>query len=143
MFCYVTIVWFVIWLLYDLSCDYCMICHVTIVWFVMWQCMICHLTISYFLLIKKRFKKSIYRKMIVVGNWATQDHFSKVSINNFSGIKNMKKGYIEITEKITEITEKICLETLRSVLGRSISHYSSISVTHILLKWNLVQLYLS
>ena len=132
------------WLSYDLSCDYCTICHVTIVWFVMWlsydlSCdnrMVCHLTISYFFLIKKRFKKSIYRKMIVVGNGATQDHFSKVSIYNFSGLKNMKKGYIEMKEKI-------CLETLRSVLGCSISHYSSISVTHILLKWNLVQLYLS
>ena len=29
--------------------------------------------------------------MIVVGNRQTQDHFSKVSIHNFLGVKNMKK----------------------------------------------------
>ena len=37
--------------------------------------------------------------MIIVGNWATQDHFSKVSIYNFSGLKRYKKGYIEMTKK--------------------------------------------
>ena len=37
--------------------------------------------------------------MIVVENRATQDHFSKVSIYNFLGLKNMKKGYIEMTKK--------------------------------------------
>ena len=52
--------------------------------------------------------------MIVVGNRATQDHF--VSMYNFSGLKKYKKGYIEMTEKIY-------LETLRSALGCSISHY--------------------
>ena len=38
--------------------------------------------------------------MIVVENRPTQDHLSKVSICNFSGLKNIKKGYIEMTEKI-------------------------------------------
>ena len=38
--------------------------------------------------------------MIVVENRPTQDHFSKVSIYNFSGLKNIKKGSIEMTEKI-------------------------------------------
>ena len=38
-------------------------------------------------------------KMIVVGNRPTQDHFSKVSIHNFSGLKKYKKGYIEMIEK--------------------------------------------
>ena len=46
--------------------------------------------------------------MIVVGNRATQDHFSKVSIYNFLGVKNMKKGYIEMTEKIYPETFKKC-----------------------------------
>ena len=47
-------------------------------------------------------------KMIVVGNRATQDHFSKVSIYNFSGLKRYKKGYIEMTEKIYVETLKKC-----------------------------------
>ena len=34
--------------------------------------------------------------MITVGNKPTQDHFSKVSIYNFSGLK---KWYIEMTKK--------------------------------------------
>ena len=38
--------------------------------------------------------------MIVVRNRATQDHFSKVSIDSFLGLKNMKKGYTEMTKKI-------------------------------------------
>ena len=38
--------------------------------------------------------------MIVVENGPTQDHFSKVSIYNFLGQKNLKKGYIEMTEKL-------------------------------------------
>ena len=40
----------------------------------------------------------------------------KVSICNFLGFKNIKKGYIEMTKKIY-------LETLKSVLGRSIFRY--------------------
>ena len=43
--------------------------------------------------------------MIVVGNRPTQDHFSKVSIYNFSGLK---KGYIEMTEKIYLETFEKC-----------------------------------
>ena len=31
--------------------------------------------------------------MIAVGNRPAQDHFSKVSIYNFSGLKKYKKGY--------------------------------------------------
>ena len=54
--------------------------------------------------------------MIVMGNRPTQDHFSKASIYNFSGLKIYKKRYIQMTEKI-------CLQTLRSVLGWSMSHY--------------------
>ena len=38
--------------------------------------------------------------MIVVENRPIQDHFSKVSIYNFSGFKKHKKGYIEMTKKI-------------------------------------------
>ena len=55
--------------------------------------------------------------MIVVENRPTQDHFSKVSIHKFSGLKKYKKGYIEMTKK------KITLRLLRSVLGWSIFHY--------------------
>ena len=45
--------------------------------------------------------------MIVVENRQTQDHFSKVSIYNFSGLKNIKKRYIKVTKKIyLEIFEK-------------------------------------
>ena len=40
----------------------------------------------------------------------------KVSICNILGLKNVKKGYIELIKKIY-------LETLKSVLGCSISHY--------------------
>ena len=46
--------------------------------------------------------------MIVVGNRPTQDQFSKVSIYNFSGLKNIKKGYIEMTEKIYLETFEKC-----------------------------------
>ena len=46
--------------------------------------------------------------MIVVGNIGTQDHFSKVSIYNFSGLKRYKKGYIEMTEKIYLETFEKC-----------------------------------
>ena len=46
--------------------------------------------------------------MIVVGNRPTQDHFSKVSIYNFSGLKNIRKGYIEMTEKIYLATFEKC-----------------------------------
>ena len=46
--------------------------------------------------------------MIVVGNRPTQDHFSKVSIHNFSGLKKYKKGYIEMTEKIYLETFEKC-----------------------------------
>ena len=37
--------------------------------------------------------------MIVVGNGATAGHFSRSQFKNFSGLKNMKKGYIEMTKK--------------------------------------------
>ena len=47
-------------------------------------------------------------KMIVVGNRQTQDHFSKVSIYNFSGHKKYKKGYIEMTKKIYLETFEKC-----------------------------------
>ena len=46
--------------------------------------------------------------MIVVGNRPTQDHFSKVSVYNFSGLKKYKKGYIETTEKIYIETFEQC-----------------------------------
>ena len=46
--------------------------------------------------------------MIVVGNRPAQDHFSKVSIYNFSGLKKYKKGYIEMTEKIYLETFEKC-----------------------------------
>ena len=71
---------------------------------------------SYFFLTKKSVQKEHIYKMIVVRNWLTQDHFSKVSIYNFLGQKNMKKGYMEIPKKFT-------LRPLRSVLGWTISHY--------------------
>ena len=47
-------------------------------------------------------------KMIVVENRPTQDHFSKVSIYNFSGLKNIKKRYIEMTKKIYLETFEKC-----------------------------------
>ena len=50
--------------------------------------------------------------MIVVENRATQDHFSKVSIYNFLGLKNMKKGYIEMTKKIYIETFEKCSGSL-------------------------------
>ena len=58
---------------------------------------------------------------IVVENRPTQDHFSKVSIHNFSGLKICKKGYIEITKKIyLETFEKcpglVCFSLLRKIL---------------------------
>ena len=37
--------------------------------------------------------------MIVVGNRPTQDHFSKVSISNFLGVKNMKKSVLRNDRK--------------------------------------------
>ena len=46
--------------------------------------------------------------MIVVANRPTQDHFSKVLIYNFSGLKKYKKGYIEMTEKIYLETFEKC-----------------------------------
>ena len=46
--------------------------------------------------------------MIVVGNSLAQDHFSKVSIYNFSGLKKYKKGYIEMTKKIYLDTFEKC-----------------------------------
>ena len=49
-------------------------------------------------------------KMIVVGNSPAQDHFSKVSIYNFPGLKKYKNGYIEMTEKIYLETFEKCLE---------------------------------
>ena len=41
-------------------------------------------------------KTSLFK---AVENAATQDHFSKVSIYNFLGLKHMKKGYMEMTKK--------------------------------------------
>ena len=52
----------------------------------------------------------------VVENRATQETFLKARFYNFWMSKICKKGYIEITKKIF-------LETLKSVLGRSIFHY--------------------
>ena len=46
--------------------------------------------------------------MIVVGNRPTQDHFSKVSIYNFLGVKNIKKGYMEVRKKIYLETFEKC-----------------------------------
>ena len=46
--------------------------------------------------------------MIVVGNRPTQDHFPKVSIYNFSGLKKCKNGYIEMTGKIYLETFEKC-----------------------------------
>ena len=46
--------------------------------------------------------------MIVVGNRPTQGHFSKISISNFLGVKNMKKAYLEMTEKIYLETFEKC-----------------------------------
>ena len=54
--------------------------------------------------------------MIVVENGATQETPQKSQFIIFSVLKNIKKGYIEMTEKIY-------LETLRSVLGRYVFHY--------------------
>ena len=59
--------------------------------------------------------------MIVVENRPTQDHFSKVSIYNFSGLKNIKKWYIEMTKKIyLETFEKcpgsVCFPLLQTLL---------------------------
>ena len=54
--------------------------------------------------------------MIVVGNRPTQDTSQKSQFIIFQVLKNIKKGYIEMTEKIYH-------EILRSVLGWSISHY--------------------
>ena len=54
-------------------------------------------------------------------NRPTQDHFSKVSIYNFSGLKNIKKWYIEMTKKIyLETFEKcpgsVCFPLLQTLL---------------------------
>ena len=56
--------------------------------------------------------------MIVVGNGATPAHFLKARFVIFRYQKYVKKEHIEMTKKI-------CLEPLKSVLGRSISHYWS------------------
>ena len=50
--------------------------------------------------------------MIVVGNRPTQDDFSKVSIHNFKVLKNIKKGYIEMTEKVYLETFEKCPESV-------------------------------
>ena len=50
------------------------------------------------------------------GKWSDPGSLLKVSIYNLSGLKKYKKGY-------KGMTEKNYLETLRSVLGHSISHY--------------------
>ena len=56
--------------------------------------------------------------MIVVGNGATQETFLKSRFVIFRCQKYVKKGHIEMTKKIY-------FEPLKSVLGCSISHYSS------------------
>ena len=55
--------------------------------------------------------------MIVVGSGATQETFLKARFVIFRCQKYVKKGYIKMTKKIY-------LEPLKSVLGRSILHYS-------------------
>ena len=52
----------------------------------------------------------------MVRNRATQETFLKARFAVFRCQKYVKKGYIEMTKKIY-------LELLKSVLGRSISHY--------------------
>ena len=67
--------------------------------------------------------------MIVVENAATQDHFSKISIYNFLGPKNMKKGYMEMTKKIyLEAFEK-CPGSLHFPLLKT--HLNPVIVQHI------------
>ena len=65
--------------------------------------------------------------MIVVGNRPTQDHFSKVSIYNFSVLKKYKKGYIEMIEKIY-------LETFEKCPG---SFYFPLLLYHLFILSNL------
>ena len=54
---------------------------------------------------------------LVVGNRATQETFLKARFVIFRCQKYVKKGYMEMTKKFT-------LSLLKSVLGRSVSHYS-------------------
>ena len=53
--------------------------------------------------------------MIVVESRATQETFQSLNLQ-FLGLENIKKGHMEMTEKIY-------LETLKSVLGQSTFHY--------------------
>ena len=58
--------------------------------------------------------------MIVVRNGSIQDHFSKVSIYNFSGPKNIKKTHIEMTEKIYLDTFEKCAGSIHFSLLKSL-----------------------
>ena len=55
---------------------------------------------NYFFLTKKKVQKEYIKKMIVVGNSATQETSQKSQFKIFQVLKNIKKGYIEMTEKI-------------------------------------------
>ena len=72
--------------------------------------------------------------MIVVGNRPTQDTSQKSQFIIFQVLKNIKKGYIEMTEKFT-------LRLLRSVLGRSISHCSFLIVVCIITSYYNITIY--
>ena len=72
-------------------------------------------------LTKKGSKRVYTKKIIVVGNRTTQDHFSKVSIYNFSGLKKYKRRVYRNDRK------KFTLRLLKSVLRRSVSHYCCLS----------------
>ena len=54
------------------------------------------------------------------GKYSDPGTLLKVSLYNFSGLKNIKKGHIEMAEKFY-------FETLRSVLGCCIFHYCYLS----------------
>ena len=58
--------------------------------------------------------------MIVVRNGSIQDHFSKVSIYNFSDPKNIKKTHIEMTEKIYFETFEKCPGSIHFSLLKSL-----------------------
>ena len=66
--------------------------------------------------------------MIVVYNEVTQDHFLRPQFVIFRCQKICKKGYIEMTKKFY-------LEALKSVLGRSVSHYSQKALKTNLVDW--------
>ena len=88
--------------------------------------------------------------MIAVGKRPAQDHFSKVSIYNFSGLKKYKKGYIEMTKKpYLETFEKcpgsvyfplLCVHTHLLCLSLFIylAVFLSCGVLHYLQKFELI-----